>query len=182
MRRPSSTSGIVSMSNTNTGGMVGSLPHQDRDGDDQAGLVGQRHVALADAELFTHAPAALGPDDLRLAPGIRHDPAVANPHTVRKTGTHRLDDRLLGRKAHRQEADRPRVAPERLELGGQQQSLDEALAELLVHQPHTFLLHHVRADAENHAAALAPRASTIRRFISDTARAMPSSSERATMA
>jgi len=50
-----------------------------------------------------------------------------------------------------------------------------------VHQPDALDLHHVRADAEEHAL-LAARASTISRFISATARAMPSISERATMA
>src|SRR5687767_13038626 len=174
------------MSNTNTAMTVnsssGRLPHQHCDGDDQAGLVGQRHVAFADAELFAHLAAALRPDDLRLAPRIRHDTAVADPHAVREAGAHRLDDRLLRREAHRQETHRTGVAAERLELGGQQQTFHEPLAELLVHLADALQLHDVRADAEDHALALAARASIIRRFISDTARAMPSISERATMA
>ena len=101
---------------------------------------------------------------------------------MREPGPHRLDDRFLRREPHRQKAHRAAVAAERLELGGQQQALDEALAELLVHQPYALLLYHVRTDAEDHAPALVPRASTISRFISATARAMPSRSERATMA
>src|SRR5918994_2778779 len=169
------------MSNTNTA-MTQSLPHQYCDGNDQAGLVGQRHVPFADAELFAHLPAALRPDDLGLAPRVRHDAAVADPHAMREAGAHRLDDRLLRREAHRQETHRTGVAPERFQLGGQQQTFHEPLAELLVHPADALQLHDVRTDAEDHAPALGARASTIRRFISDTARAMPSMSERATIA
>jgi hypothetical protein len=101
---------------------------------------------------------------------------------VREACAHCLDDRFLGGEAHREEAHRPLVAVECCQLGWQQQPLGESLAELLVHQPDTFLLDHVRADPEDHAPALAERASIISRFISATARAMPSSSERPTIA
>src|SRR5678816_1403920 len=170
------------MSNTNTAMADLSLPHQYRDGDDQAGLVGQRYVPFADAELIAPATAPLRPDDLGLAPRVWRDARVADPHAVREARAHRLDDRFLRGEAHREKARRTIVAPECGQLGGQQQPLHESLAVLLVHLADTLQLHHIGADAENHAPALAPRASTINRFISATARAMPSMSERATIA
>ncbi len=71
-------------------------------------------------------------DHLRLAPGVLHHADIAHPHAVREAGAHRLDDRLLGRKAHRQEALRSLRALELHPLLGHQQPLDDARAEARV--------------------------------------------------
>ena len=56
------------------------------------------------------------------------------------------------------------------------------LAEALVEPLDALELHDVGADAEDHAPALAPRASTISALHLATARAMPSITARATIA
>ena len=82
---------------------------QHRDRDHQSGLIGQGHMAFADAQAVAHFGAALRIDHFRLAPGVLHDAHVADPHAVRKARAHALDDGFLGGKAHGQKAHRPRA-------------------------------------------------------------------------
>src|SRR5690606_13760160 len=156
--------------------------HEHGYGDDQARLVRQRDVPLTDSELVAHDPTALGPDDLRSSPGIRHNARIANPHPVRESGSHRLHDGFLGCKAHGEKTHRSRALAKPLQLGRQQQSLHEPLTVALVNLADPFELDDVGSDPEDHDRAAATRASSIRRFISATAAAMPSMTARATMA
>ena len=82
----------------------GAGSHQHGNGDDEPGLVAQREMAFADAELAAQRAAALGVDDLRLAELVRQHADVAHPNAVRETGAERFDDRFLGREAHREKA------------------------------------------------------------------------------
>src|SRR5690606_22464050 len=90
--------------------------HEHGYGDDQARLVRQRDVPLTDSELVAHDPTALGPDDLRSSPGIRHNARIANPHPVRESGSHRLHDGFLGCKAHGEKTHRSRALAKPLQL------------------------------------------------------------------
>src|SRR5688572_579863 len=101
---------------------------------------------------------------------------------MREAGSHGFDDGLLSGKAHCEETHGTCVLPKRCLLFRQQQSFDELLAEAFVHVFDPFKLNDVRANAENHGVFINARASSIKRFISDTAAAIPSMTARATMA
>ena len=146
-RRPNSTSGTVSMSNTSvfiaaSAGDV--LPcralapglarrrFEHGHGDDQPGLVGERDVPVADAELAAHLLAARRIDHFGPAPGVLHHAHVANPDAMREARAHGLDDGLLGGETHR---EKPFGSPRFAELrafGRHQQAVDEMVAVLVV--------------------------------------------------
>ena len=114
-RRPNSTSGTVSMSNTSV--FIGVAPQAGRlracarvsssrrrlehgHRDDEPGFVGERDMAVADAQLAPHLLAARRIDHFGLAPRVLHHAHVANPDAVRETRAHGLDDGLLGGESH----------------------------------------------------------------------------------
>src|SRR5688572_18451803 len=107
MRRPNSTSGMVSMSKTKTAIVetryLSVSPHQYRNGDRQARLVGQGDVTFTDAKPLAQLLTTFGPNDAGPAEFIRGDADIANPQTMREAGAHGLDDRLLGGEAHCEE-------------------------------------------------------------------------------
>ena len=152
-------------------------PLEHRHRHDQSGLVGERHVPGADAELAAQALAARRVDHLGLAPVVLHHADIADPHAVRKAGAHGLDDRLLGGEAHGEEALRPRGARQLRLLVRQQQPVDEVLAETRQRALDARQLQHVDADAVDH-----PRARCICARISRTAAARPSNTAWAMMA
>src|SRR5271154_1755052 len=165
-RRPSSTSGTVSQSKTSVVMALATPAHdsaaagggrlaaprllQHRHGDDQPGLVGQRHVRSADAELAAHALAARREYDIRPSPAVLHDANIADPDAVREAGAHGLDDRLLGGKARCEEPLRPGGARQLRQLLRQQQVIDQALAKARVTLVHALGAQHIDADAKDH--------------------------------
>ena len=70
-------------------------------------------------------------DDLRLPELVRHHADVAHPDAVREAGAERLDDRFLGREAHREKAHGPFRFREQRELFVEQHAAREVLAEAL---------------------------------------------------
>ena len=110
------------------------------------------------AEAIGHGAAARRKDDFRLAPGVRLEAEVADPHAVAKAGAQRLGDRLLGREAHGEEAHGPARRIEQRPLFGHQQPIDKMLAESPVRGLDALDLHEIGADAEDHGAVGARRA------------------------
>src|SRR5688572_7023966 len=175
-RRPSSTPGTVSMSNTRQFTSPSGFHHHGKR-DHDSSLVAEAHVPIADAQRTAYPIAALGKDDLRLAPRVLHHAHVANPHAMCEAGAHRLDDRLLGGKTHRDEARGPAGVYKLRLLLGHEQALHEVLAETLERALDPVRFEHVDPDAENHG-----RAAIIRAFMVCTASVRPTNTARDTMA
>src|SRR5210317_1883567 len=70
----------------------------------KARIVGETYVATANAEARAYATASFRPDDHRPPTVVVQDANVAQPDTVGKSGTHRLDRSLFSGKPHCQEA------------------------------------------------------------------------------
>ena len=151
--------------------------HQHGHRDDEARLVAEREMPLADAELPAQRAAALRVDDLRLPERVRHHADVAHPDAVREARAERLDDRFLRREPHREKAHGPLRLREQRELLVEQQPAREVLAEPLPRLLDALRLQDVGADAEDHA-----RAATMSAFIFATAPAKPSNNACATIA
>ena len=129
------------------------------------------------AEPLAHSLATRRPDHLGLAERVLHAADVADPDAVGEARAHRLDDRLLGGEAHREEA-LGALGPRQLrELGRHQQPLGETRAEARMHLVHPVRLQHVDPDAVDHR-----RAASINDFISRTAGSRPVNTARATIA
>src|SRR5271156_3131724 len=196
-RRPSSTSGTVSQSKTSvvmalaapahggaaTGGRGLAAPRffQHRHGDDQSGLVGQRHVRGADAELAAHLLATRREHHIRPSPVVLHDADIADPDAVSEAGAHRLDDCLLGGKARREKPLGPGGARQLRQFLRQQQVIDQPLAEARITFVHALGAQHIDADAKDHRAP-GWRAPIINAFMARTAALRPSKTACATIA
>ena len=156
---------------------TGRRPHQHGNGNDEARLVAQREMSLADAELATQGAAALRVDDLRLPELVRQHADVAHPDAVREPRAERLDDRFFRGEPHREEPHGALGLREQRELFVEQQPAGEVLAEPLPRLLDALRLQDVGADTEDHA-----RAATMSAFILATAPAKPSNSACATIA
>src|SRR6185369_5057273 len=95
---------------------------------------------------------------------------VANPHTVREAGAHRLDDRFLGREPHGEEAFRTLRAGELLALCRHEQPVDEMIAEALERLLDASRLEHIDADTVNHGRRIIRETSAPRGSLSADAR------------
>jgi len=124
-----------------------------------------------------HPLPALGEYDFRLPPGVLHHPHVPDPHPVREPRSHRLDDRLLGRKPHGDEPHPPLGLRKLRLLLRHQQPLDETLPVPLQRLLDPLHLEDIHPDPVDHA-----RAALISAFMSRTAASSPANTAREMMA
>src|SRR6185437_4220417 len=134
-------------------------------------------MSLPHSQPPPHPLSPLRKHHLRLPPGVLHHPHIPDPDPVRKPRPHRLDDRLLGREAHRDEP-LPPLRPGKLRLLlRHQQPFDEMRPEPLQRLPDPLHLEDIHPDPVDHA-----RAAVISAFMSRTAAASPPNTARETIA